>query len=1341
MREHSLNQHKFMRHTILPHIMRTIAMFGALMQCNLFAGELSDISIYTATLLCAICSGYALSAKKIKKHCAVISLILAPFAARVIIMLPCVFSFNNIELNIILDSLLLTFDRNNFVSLIPFYYASITTFAAGSSRGAVRTLTLCDCAVIIFIFCAAQIFAAQNTAIMFYKLPVVLITIFGILFLLELAARIFAIPSNYKLQKNEAFFSIALVLLLTFLGGAMLLYKVQKGDFEKNSGGKNSSEAAAGYGLMRPGLFSFDMTPFLNLHTEVSMQNELVFIVRTEGEAAALNKDKHIFMRRFILSDGEFKRSETIDEKSQRSLVPSGAVSIDIPEYKKRSPLKQEYYIKNIGGDALLAMNEPISITPFDNYDYSSFKSVYAVESLVSEALPIDLYNAANNYLDDDYFGLSKEEFEWYTALASKNDRVKNFAFELTDSAPNVYAKAILLLNYFVKGDFRYSLKPGIAPDGDQLSHFLWTTKRGYCSYFALAYATMLRSLQIPCRIAVGFFLDPETEKFGFYPVRSGNAHAWVEIYFPNYGWIAFDPTTDKFAEDELQPEAGAPSLDSFENLMKEIIENRDKLKAKQKSEEEQSPLKKIIQEAAQKAKPFVLPLVILFIIVCALIIRFKYLILSFIISSPRKKTIFLWRHIRLLLRLNGRGSLMSKKPANLSESEWIHLLAEKLPSAEPPSEGTRSNWLLDLYDDVEKARYAPRYSSEDAKIFVSKYKSIKSKFKQRIKFVLIALVFTFAFSQNSARCQQFNNDTNTLFDSALDAVYGEYWEQAISLFNKGKKDFPEDFRFPFGLANLYFSKQLYNLARDEYAAVLDIIPDYPEALYRIAISEGSLNNYESAARYYEKYCELYPGSYSVISELAWIYFKLHRLREGEELLLNAISEFSGGAQLDGKITASPQLAMTLATIYSDMMNYEESVRWYTEAINSIYNSGEETIYHPQSFSATAWYNFAILESRFYNYEKSFEYAKKSLASYDRDTGHMMQGELYLRRLEWTRSFAEYEKAFTMDNRSPLPKISLAQNFLISGRLEEALAYAKDCLKAKNGAWMFRFGIDSAQYERDVHEILYKTYKGLYHKQKFIVYNSLSDWLRGKSDAVKYQFNYRVNKYLFEKNALKTARSYKREELGGQYIEALIQFYTAFERYPRRAAFYLKLAEAYETALINEAKPAYLYELGKIEKNTAMLEDALAGFDAVWERDMSANALTEIARFGTAQKKYEAAPRLFMLNAGALLQNEIKLPVRLNIKGGAEKDRQKLKRRLAKAGFEPRGSNSADFTLHITINGKSIDYALVYDITNTAFAAGSVPSGGLTGSGLTNAANLISAAIMTANSTTLISND
>ena len=182
-----------------------------------------------------------------------------------------------------------------------------------------------------------------------------------------------------------------------------------------------------------------------------------------------------------------------------------------------------------------------------------------------------------NSYLiTDELISADTDDFSaidlaYYTKWEG-DARVKALAEELTAGLSNYWEKAQSVYLYLKYGDYRYSLKPGTAVDGDQLGQFLFGNKKGYCSYFAFAYAALLRSLAIPARVVVGFFVNPDEERLGFYPVRANMAHAWVEVFFPQYGWIEFDPTTEQLAEGEnFSLSDGLPP--EFESLIKEILE------------------------------------------------------------------------------------------------------------------------------------------------------------------------------------------------------------------------------------------------------------------------------------------------------------------------------------------------------------------------------------------------------------------------------------------------------------------------------------------------------------------------------------------------------------------------------------------------------------------------------------------------------------------------------------------------------------------------------------------------------------------------------------------------
>jgi len=113
--------------------------------------------------------------------------------------------------------------------------------------------------------------------------------------------------------------------------------------------------------------------------------------------------------------------------------------------------------------------------------------------------------------------------------------------------ATNPYDEAKAIEAWFLaKGRFKYTLKPPEAQVGVRpLDNFLFNTKEGYCTDFSTAMNVMLRLLGIPSREMSGFSQGIFDEKTRQLTVNSLDAHDWVEVFFPGYGWIPFEPTPD----------------------------------------------------------------------------------------------------------------------------------------------------------------------------------------------------------------------------------------------------------------------------------------------------------------------------------------------------------------------------------------------------------------------------------------------------------------------------------------------------------------------------------------------------------------------------------------------------------------------------------------------------------------------------------------------------------------------------------------------------------------------------------------------------------------------------
>ena len=123
----------------------------------------------------------------------------------------------------------------------------------------------------------------------------------------------------------------------------------------------------------------------------------------------------------------------------------------------------------------------------------------------------------------------------------SIDPRIAALADSLTAGIDNRYDKAMAVQRWLQTFTYTRDL-PATAREAT-LEHFLFDRQAGHCEYFSSAMTIMLRTLGIQARNVNGF-LGGNWSQFGDYLVVTQNsAHSWVEVWFPDFGWVTFDPT------------------------------------------------------------------------------------------------------------------------------------------------------------------------------------------------------------------------------------------------------------------------------------------------------------------------------------------------------------------------------------------------------------------------------------------------------------------------------------------------------------------------------------------------------------------------------------------------------------------------------------------------------------------------------------------------------------------------------------------------------------------------------------------------------------------------------
>ena len=207
----------------------------------------------------------------------------------------------------------------------------------------------------------------------------------------------------------------------------------------------------------------------------------------------------------------------------------------------------------------------PSNPNPANNGDMLgalSTTNMYTIESYIPKVSVEKLQAAGRNY--------PSEITSHYLDLPdSIPERVLTLASEITGTERTPYDQAIAIESYL--HTIPYSLEVEPPPFGDDIvDYFIFTLQRGYCDYYASSMVVMARATGIPARIVVGYASGNYDPSAGQFIVRERHAHTWVEVYFPEIGWVEFEPTASQTAAIDLD-DSGEPQSD-----MDQALENVD---------------------------------------------------------------------------------------------------------------------------------------------------------------------------------------------------------------------------------------------------------------------------------------------------------------------------------------------------------------------------------------------------------------------------------------------------------------------------------------------------------------------------------------------------------------------------------------------------------------------------------------------------------------------------------------------------------------------------------------------------------------------------------------------
>lgn len=182
----------------------------------------------------------------------------------------------------------------------------------------------------------------------------------------------------------------------------------------------------------------------------------------------------------------------------------------------------------------------------FFNPDVSVLEIADRLPGLEIPAERESLLNLVLEAINSDYYGYNQLAGELFLDIDSgTKDGLLRIAQAAGIDPDASRAEIADMVAEYISSAGRYTLSPYVTPEGEDFAlHFLQTSKQGYCIHFATAAVLMLRALDVPARFVSGFVVTvpPGSAGEGF-EVTDRNAHAWVEVYYDNVGWLMLEVT------------------------------------------------------------------------------------------------------------------------------------------------------------------------------------------------------------------------------------------------------------------------------------------------------------------------------------------------------------------------------------------------------------------------------------------------------------------------------------------------------------------------------------------------------------------------------------------------------------------------------------------------------------------------------------------------------------------------------------------------------------------------------------------------------------------------------
>lgn len=317
--------------------------------------------------------------------------------------------------------------------------------------------------------------------------------------------------------------------------------------------GDNPGDIVGGDGSPTEGPGELDTTQYYGFNTKINqnlrgeLRSEIVMRVRSQAEGFwRVMAFDHYTGQGWEISRNDDTRTLKRSPFSYRFLIPRYApvlrhrevvqtytiIAEQLPNLLPAMTQPKEVYFptRELGIDLEGGIRAPVELT--DGITYTVVSDVpYRDRTLLNQTSTEYPRAITSLYLDvpDTIVDRVRQHTE---ALLARSPQPITTPYEKA-----LYLAQALKQQYSLQGDI-----PFLEDDQDLVETFLFENEGGYPDHFSTTLTIMLRSIGIPSRLVVGFGPGEFNLFTGLYIVRNTDAYAMAEVFFPRYGWFAFDP-------------------------------------------------------------------------------------------------------------------------------------------------------------------------------------------------------------------------------------------------------------------------------------------------------------------------------------------------------------------------------------------------------------------------------------------------------------------------------------------------------------------------------------------------------------------------------------------------------------------------------------------------------------------------------------------------------------------------------------------------------------------------------------------------------------------------------